>query len=151
MLDQLLLQATTTLTNATVITAPIVAQASNSLVDLINQIVQQFGSILIIISALLATPGGVAFFNLIKRNKERQAAQELTGIYGQKLQSMEQQIKVLAQFMYSITPKEQRDKMDELGQPILTNLEEKIAAFELELQRLKGSLPTTTRAALTKV
>ena len=132
-------------------TAAVVATTSTSLVDLINQIVQQFGSILLLISGLLATPGAIAFFNSIKRNKERQAGQELTGIYGQKIQSMEQQIKALAQFMYNITPKEQRDRMDELGQPILTDLEEKIAIFEKELARLKNSLPKTTAAAMTKV
>ena len=84
-------------------------------------------------------------------SKERQAGQELTGIYGQKLQSMEQQIKVLAQFMYNITPQEQRDKMDQVGKPILENLDEKIDAFQKELDRLKSQLPTTTKAALTKV
>jgi len=136
-------------TNSTPVVVPVVDTAT--VPDLISQIVSQFGTIMVILSALLASPGAIAFFNLIRRNKERQAGQELTGIYGQKLQSMEQQIKVLAQFMYNITPQEQRDKMDQVGKPILENLDEKIDAFQKELDRLKSQLPTTTKAALTKV
>ena len=134
-------------------TVPVVVPVVNTstVPDLISQIINQFGVILVIISGLLASPGAIAFFNLIKRNKERQAGQELSGIYGQKIQSMEGQIKALAQFMYGITPKDQRDKMDEVGKPILINLEENIEAFQKELDRLKSQLPTTTKAALTKV
>ena len=153
MLDQLILQVVTSspgLVNTTTgVVVPVVDTAT--VPDLISQIVNQFGTIMVILSALLASPGAIAFFNLIRKNKERQAAQELTGIYGQKLQSMEQQIKVLAQFMYNITPQAQRDKMDEVGKPILEHLDEKIDAFQKELDRLKSQLPTTTKAALTKV
>ena len=137
--------------NTTVpVVVPVVTNTT-TVPDLISQIINQFGTILVIISALLASPGAIAFFNLIKRNKERQAGQELSGIYGQKIQAQEQQIKALAQFMYGITPKDQRDKMDEVGKPILINLDEQIDAFQKELDRLKSQLPTTTKAALTKV
>ena len=126
---------------------------TSTIPELVSQLVNQFGTILVLVSALFASPGAIAFFNLIKRNKERQAGQELSGIDGQKIQAQEQQIKVLRSSFYpGITPKDQRDKMDEVGRPILINLDEQIAAFQKELDRRQNrQLPTTTKAALTKV
>jgi hypothetical protein len=158
MLEQFMLQIATSTSNATV---PIVtAGTTTSLSDLVGQIVNQMGSLIALISLLLASPGMVALFNMLKRNKERNALAETTGIAASKVLDLQEQIVTITRLVDAIllmqkapttTQSFDPDKAPAApypDKPTVEELEKKVDNLKAQLNDVTPRLPSVTKASL---